>query len=65
MKGCIDKIYHMEKVMPLFEYEPLNLFPKLETSNEEKNKGDTNEVGPSSIKVVEQPKDLKGIKDSP
>jgi hypothetical protein len=27
--------------MPSFEYEPLVLSPKLETSNEEKGRGDT------------------------
>ncbi len=51
--------------MPLFEYEPLILFPKLETLNEEKDKGDTNGARPSSTKVVEWPRDLKGGKDSP
>jgi hypothetical protein len=32
----------MEKVIPSFEYEPLILFPKSESSYEEKNKGYTN-----------------------
>ncbi len=40
-------IFQMEKVMPSFEYEPLVLSPKLETSNEEENRGDTYGVGPS------------------
>jgi hypothetical protein len=43
----------MERVMPSFEYEPLVLLPKLKTSNELKDKGDTCGVGPSSIKIVE------------
>jgi hypothetical protein len=47
MKGCINTISQMEKVMPSFEYEPLVLSPKLETSNEEENRGDTYGVGPS------------------
>ncbi len=38
--------------MPLFEYEPLVLSPKLETSYEEKDRGDTNGVGSSNIKIV-------------
>jgi hypothetical protein len=41
------KKIQMEKVMPSFEYEPLVLSPKLETSNEEENRGDTYGVGPS------------------
>jgi hypothetical protein len=31
----------MEKVIPSFEYEPLVLFPKLESSGEEEDKGNT------------------------
>jgi len=45
-------IFQMEKVMPSFEYEPLVLFPKLDTSNEEKNRGDIDGTKPSSTKVV-------------
>ncbi len=40
--------------MPSFEYEPLILSPKLETSNEE-DKRDTNGVGPLGIKVIKEP----------
>ncbi len=55
----------MDKVMPLFKYEPLILFPKLETLNEEEDKGDTNGARPLGTKVVEWPRDLKGGKDNP
>jgi len=41
----------MEKVMPSFEHEPLVLFLKPKTSNEEKYKGNINEAGPSSTKI--------------
>jgi hypothetical protein len=61
----IHMISKMEKVMPSFEYEPLVLPPKRETSNEEEDRGDTYGVGPSNIKVVEEPRNLKGRKDSP
>jgi hypothetical protein len=37
--------------MPSFEYDPLILFPKPKTSNEEEDKGDTNGVGPSCTKT--------------
>jgi hypothetical protein len=39
--------------MPLFEYEPLVVFAKLEILNEEEDKGDIHGVGPSNTKVVE------------
>jgi hypothetical protein len=55
----------MEKVMPLFEYEPLVLFPKPETSNEEEYKRDIDGARTSGTKIVEQPRDLKRGKDSP
>jgi hypothetical protein len=55
----------MERVMPSFEYEPLVLSPELETSNEEKDRGDTYGVGLSSTKVIEQLRGLRGGKDSP
>jgi hypothetical protein len=55
----------MEKVMPSFEYEPLILSPKLETSYEEEDKGDIDGARPSNIKVVEQVGDLRGGKDNP
>jgi hypothetical protein len=66
MKGCINTGFlFMEKVMPLFEYEPLVFSLELETLDEEEDRDDTNEVGPSSIKVVEEPRNLRGGKDSP
>jgi hypothetical protein len=43
----------MEKIMPLFEYEPLMMSPNLKTSYEEEDGRDTNGVGPSCIKIVE------------
>ncbi len=49
--------------MPLFEYEPLVVFAKLEILNEEEDKGDIHGVGPSNTKIVEQSKDLRGGKD--
>ncbi len=55
----------MEKIMPSFEYESLILFPKLKTSDEEKDKGDTNGVGTSDTRVVEELWNLRGGKDSP
>ncbi len=59
------KIFQMEKVKPLYEYEPLVLFPKPETSNEEEETGDTNGARPSSTRVVEELRNLIGGKDSP
>ncbi len=50
--------------MPSFEYEPLVLSPKPETSNEEKDRRDIDGVGALGIRVVEEPGDLKGGKDS-
>jgi hypothetical protein len=47
------KISQMERVMPSFEYEPLVMFPKLEISDEEENRGDTNGVGPLGTKMAE------------
>jgi hypothetical protein len=43
----------MEKVIPSFQCEPLVLSPKLETSYEEKDKGNTNGVRPSSARTKE------------
>jgi hypothetical protein len=57
-------IFQMEKVMPSFEYEPLILFLKLETSDEEEDKGDTYGVGPLGIRFLEEPGDLIGRKAS-
>ncbi len=51
--------------MPSFEYEPLVLFLKLDTLDEEEDKRDIDGVGPSNIKVVEQLGDLGGGQDSP
>ncbi len=51
--------------MLTFEYEPLVLSLELETSNEEKDRGNINGVGPLSTKTLkEEPKDLRGGKDS-
>jgi hypothetical protein len=55
----------MEKVMTLFEYEPLVMSLEPEISDEEEDTGDTNGVGPSSTKVIEQPRDFRGGEDSP
>ncbi len=55
----------MEKVMPSFEYEPLILSLEPKTSNVERDKRDTNGVGPSGTRVEEEPWDLRGGKDSP
>ncbi len=59
----IDMISKMEKVMPSFEYEPLVLSPKWETSNEEEDRRDIDGVRPSNIRVIEEPRNLKGRKD--
>jgi hypothetical protein len=40
--------------MPSFEYESFVLSLELETLDEEKDKGDTYGVGPSSTRVVEE-----------
>jgi len=45
-------ISQMEKIMPLFEYEPLIMSPKLKTLDEEEDKRDTNGVGPLGTKVI-------------
>jgi hypothetical protein len=45
-------ISQMEKIMPLFEYEPLMMSPNPKTSYEEEDGRDTNGVGPSCIKIV-------------
>jgi hypothetical protein len=58
------KISQTEKVMPSFEYKPLILFPKLKTLNEENDKGDTNGVGSSNIRIAKEPKDFRGRKDN-
>jgi len=61
----IHRIFHMEKVMPLFEYEPLVMSLEQKTSYEEEDKRDIDGVRPSGIGVQEEPKDLRGGKDSP
>jgi hypothetical protein len=58
------EISRMEKVMPSFEYEPLVMSPKLKTSNEEKDRGDTNGVRPLGIIVAKEPRNLIRGKDS-
>ncbi len=51
--------------MPAFEYEHLVLFLKLETLDEEEDRGNINGVGSSGTKTSkEEPKDLKGGKDN-
>jgi hypothetical protein len=52
-------IYHMEKVMPSFEYEPLVVFPKPKTLDEEEDKGDIAGAGPLGTKVVEDQETLE------
>jgi hypothetical protein len=56
----------MEKVIPSFQFEPLIFIAKLETSDEKKERGNTN-VGGLSITKAEEEKlaNLKGGKDSP
>ncbi len=55
----------MEKVIPLFQYEPLVLIPKSETLDEEEEKGQINGVGPSNIKTTEEePVDLRKGRDN-
>jgi hypothetical protein len=49
--------------MPSFEYEPLILFPKQETLDEEENKRDIDGARPSGTRVVKEPRDLKGGKE--
>jgi hypothetical protein len=53
-KMCMHRISQMGKVIPSFQYEPLVLSPKLETSNEEKYKGNTNGAIPSSARTKEE-----------
>ncbi len=60
----IHRISQMEIVIPSFEYEPLVLSPKSQTSNEEEDKGDIDGARPSFTKIAEQLGDLKGGKDS-
>jgi hypothetical protein len=56
----------MERVKPSFQYELLVFTPKLETSDEEKKRGNTDGAGPSGTKTEEvEPTNLKGGKDSP
>jgi len=56
----------MERVIPSFQYEPLVFTPKLETSDEEKERGNIDGGGLSSTKAEEEePTNLKGKKDSP
>ncbi len=55
----------MEKVMPSFEYKPLVLSLKLETSNEEEDRRDTDGAWPLGTRIIEEPRDLKGGKKIP
>ncbi len=45
-------IFQMEKVVPLFEYEPLVLSLELEISNEEEDRRDIDGVGPTCTKII-------------
>jgi len=54
IKGYTHTNFQMEKFMPSFEYEPLVLFLKPKTSNEEKYIGNINGVGPSSTKIIKE-----------
>jgi len=47
------KISHTERIMPSFEYEPLVLSLEPKTSNEEKDRRDTDGARPPGTKVVE------------
>jgi len=58
------KISQMEKVMPLFEYEPLVLSLESEALNEEENIRDIDGVRPLGTRVTKEPRNLKGGKDS-
>jgi hypothetical protein len=44
----------MENIMPPFEYKPLVSFIELEISNEEKNKGDIDGVGPLGTRIAKE-----------
>ncbi len=50
--------------MPLFEYEPLVLFPEPKTSNEEEDKGDIDGARPLGTRVVEELGNRRGGKDN-
>ncbi len=55
----------MEKVMPLFEYEPLILSLELEILDEEEDIGDAYGAGPLGTIIAEELGNLRGGKDSP
>ncbi len=50
--------------MPSFEYEPLVIFPKPETLNEEEDRRDIDGARLSNTKGIERLGDLKGGKDN-
>ncbi len=54
IKGYTHTNFQMEKIMPSFEYEPLVLFLKPKTSNEEKDKGNIDGAGPLSTKIIQE-----------
>jgi hypothetical protein len=54
----------MEKVMPLVEYEPLVLFPKPKISDEEEDRRDMDGVRPLGTRIIEEPRNFRGGKDS-
>ncbi len=63
-KLYIHRISQMEKVIPSFQYEPLVLTPKLKTSYEEENKGNTNGARPSNTRIKkEELVDFRGGRD--
>jgi hypothetical protein len=51
-KLYMHKISRMEKVIPLFQYEPLVLTPKSKTLDEEEEREQIDGVGPSYIKTT-------------
>jgi hypothetical protein len=62
----MHRISQMEKVIPSFQYEPLDFILELETSNEGEERGNTNGAGPLGIITEEEePIDLKRGKHSP
>lgn len=58
-------IFHMEKVIPLFQYELIVLTQEPETLDEEKKKGHIDDVKPLEIRTTKQElTNLKGGTDS-
>jgi hypothetical protein len=60
------RISQMEKVISSFQYEPLILIPKPESSYEEKKRRNINGVRPLGIRTEGgESANLKGRKDNP